>query len=289
MQNKVEYFLFLAFSGLVRLLGIELSRRLSYLFAALFFYIVPIRKATVLENLKIAFPEYDNDRVYKIAFESYRNFVITLIEILYLPSLTEEDLTKMVISDNNKILINTFNENKGMILLSGHFGNWEYLALSIAAQVKIPFSVIVKDQRNGLVSKWLNEMREKFNNKVVLLGPSIRQIYKELKEKRVAAIVADQRGDSSGLRVNFFGKQTALHSGPAQLAIKTGAPIIYGLGIRQPNYKYKAIIKLISLENLPESDEEKIKEITQRHTSFLESVIREYPEQWFWMHKIWKY
>jgi len=289
MQNKIEYIIFLAFSGFVRVLGIYVSRRFSYLFAAFFYYIIPIRKSTVLDNLQIAFPEYDEKRIKKIAFGAYRNFIITLMEILYLPSLDRGGIERMLVSKSNAVIIDAYNQNKGLILLSGHFGNWEYLALSVAAQVNIPFSVIVKDQRNGLVSKWLNKMRTKYINKIVLLGPSIRQIYKELKDKNIAALVADQRGDASGMRVSFFNRPTALNSGPALLSIKTGAPIVYGLAIRQPDYTYKTVIEAISLDNLPEREEDKVKEITQRHTAFLEKHIRQYPEQWLWMHKIWKY
>lgn len=289
MQNKIEYIIFLTFSGFVRTLGLSLSRRLSYLLAVFFYYCIPIRKETVLENLKTAFPEYDEKKIKKIALGTYRSFLITLMEILYLPSLDREGIKNFLFSDYNDVVTDAFSRNKGLILLSGHFGNWEYLAMSMAVKVSIPFTVIVKDQRNGFVSKWLNAMRTKYNNKIVLLGPSIRQIYKELKEKNIVALVADQRGDASGLRVSFFNKQTALNSGPALLSLKTGAPIAYGLAIRQPDYSYKTIVEEISLENLPENEAEKVKEITQRHTAFLEKYIRLYPEQWLWMHKIWKY
>lgn len=289
MQNKIEYIIFLAFSGFVRVLGLNLSRRLSYLLAMFFYYCIPIRKETVIENLTAAFPEYNEKRIKEIAKGTYRSFLITLMEILYLPSLNVEGMRNFLSSEYNNVITDAFNRKQGLILLSGHFGNWEYLAMSMAVKVNIPFTVIVKDQRNGLVSKWLNSMRTKFNNKIVLLGPSIRQIYKELKEKNIVALVADQRGDASGLRVTFFNRPTALNSGPALLSLKTGAPIAYGLAIRQPDYTYKIVVEEISLDNLTGTDEEKVKEITQRHTAFLEKYIRQYPEQWLWMHKIWKY
>ena len=132
-------------------------------------------------------------------------------------------------------------------------------------------------------------MRMKWNNKIISLGISIRNIYKELKNKNLVAMVADQRGPSEGLRVKFFGIDTAMYSGPAILAIKTGAPLIYGLTIRQPDFSYKVVLEEISLNNLPDDEEEKVREISQRLASFLEKYIKLYPEQWLWMHKIWKY
>jgi KDO2-lipid IV(A) lauroyltransferase len=121
------------------------------------------------------------------------------------------------------------------------------------------------------------------------LGASIRKIYSELKAKNIIAMVADQRGPQEGMRVNFFGQQSSIYPGPAMLAIKTGAPVLYGLTIRQPDYSYKVLISEISTENLPADEEKRIQEVSQRHMAFLESVIRKHPEQWLWMHNIWKY
>jgi KDO2-lipid IV(A) lauroyltransferase len=179
--------------------------------------------------------------------------------------------------------------NKGVILLSAHFGNWEYVAASASLQVDLPFHVVVKPQRNPYVTNWLNKMRTKWNNKVISLGISIREIYKNLKEKNLIAMVADQRGPYEGIRVNFFGIKTAVYSGTAALALKTKAPIIYGITVRQPDYSYNVVLEEISMENLPENEEDRIIELSQRHTSYLEKFIRQYPEQWLWMHKRWKY
>ncbi len=176
-----------------------------------------------------------------------------------------------------------------MILLSSHFGNWEFGAISIAIQVTLPFSVIVKPLRNPLVYKWMNKARTKFGNEVVPLGISIRKTYQTLKEKKVVAMVADQRGPREGVRVDFFGKKVSVYTGPAALALKTGAPLICGIAVRDKNYKYKMVLVEISQHNLPDGEEEKILELSRRYTSYLEEVIREHPEQWLWMHNRWKH
>ncbi len=182
-----------------------------------------------------------------------------------------------------------FNEEKGVILLSAHFGNWEYVAASVALQLDLPFSVVVKPQRNPYVSDWMNNVRTRWNNDIVSLGLSIRKTYQTLKEKKIVAMVADQRGPQESIKVEFFGRKVSVHVGPAVLALKTGAPILCGISVRQKDYSYKIVMHEISKDNLPEDDEEKIIELSQRHTSYLESFIREYPEQWLWMHKRWKH
>ena len=82
MQDRIEYTLFIILSFIVRLIGLGPSRRLSYLLAALFYYVIPIRKKTVKENLQKAFPGYNKSQINKIAFGSYKSFCITFIEIL---------------------------------------------------------------------------------------------------------------------------------------------------------------------------------------------------------------
>jgi KDO2-lipid IV(A) lauroyltransferase len=289
MKNILEFILFLLLSYIIRLGGLNLSRKISSLLAVFFFYVIPIRKKVVFDNLQKAFPELGEKKLEEISFKCYKSFLVSLVEILYMPAMNRNDIIDILNVDNADIITDNYKQNKGVILLSAHFGNWELIAASVSARINIPFHVVVKQQRNPYVDRWINSMRMKWNNKIISLGISIRNIYKELKNKNLVAMVADQRGPSDGLRVKFFDIDTAMYSGPAILAIKTGAPLIYGLTIRQPDFSYKVILEEISLNNLPDDEEEKVREISQRLASFLEKYIKLYPEQWLWMHKIWKY
>ena len=289
MKNIFEYILFLSFSKFFQLVGLNLSRKFSFLIAALFYYIIPIRKKTVLENLHNAFPDYNEKKLKSIAFGSYKSFALALAEILYIPAMSKEDIKKQVDCSNVELIREKYEENKGVILLSAHFGNWEFMATSLAAQLNIPISVVIKPQRNPYVTNWMNKARTKWNNEIVPLGISIRQTYQTLKDKKIVAMVADQRGPEESIKIKFFGRDLTVLTGPAILALKTGAPVLYGISVRQDDYSYKTVMTEISKENLPESNEEKIKELSQRHMSYLEGFIRKYPEQWLWMHKRWKH
>ncbi len=289
MQNKLEFLLFNGISKIFRFTGLNFARKFAHLLALVFYYLIPIRKETVFDNLSHAFPGYSPDKIKSIAFGTYKSFAIALVEILYLPWLSEKELNAMLEIDNIELVRKKYNEQNGVILLSAHFGNWELSAASMGARLGIPLHVIVKPQRNPLVTDWLNSVRTKWGNEVVSLGISIRQIYKVLKEKKITAMVADQRGPAEGIRINFFGRQASVYAGPAILSLKTGAPLLYGIAVRQPDYSYKMEMVEISRDNLPESDEEKIVVLCQRLAAYLEEVIRKHPEQWLWMHKRWKY
>ncbi len=289
MKDRIEYILFIGFSYLFKFCGLKLSRKFSSFLTFIFFFIIPIRKNTTIDNIAKAFPQFSEEKVREVAYKSYQSFVICLIEILYLPWMSAEEVFSSVNFSNLELINQKFNEQNGLILLSAHFGNWEYMALSGALQTNLNFSVVVKPQRNTYVTIWLDKMRNKFGNKTIPLGVSIRQIYKELKEKKVVAMIADQRGPEDGLRVNFFGRKASVYSGPVILALKTKAPILFGVSVRQPDHSYKAEMNEIALNDLPENEDEKILEINQRLTDYLEKYIRKYPEQWLWMHKRWKY
>ena len=255
----------------------------------MFYYLIPIRKKITIDNLTNAFPELDKNHILKIAFGSYKSFAITLAEILLTPSLTKEEMISMVKCTNSDLILKKYNEGNGLILLSAHFGNWEYIANSVALQINMKVSVIVKPLRNHLVSQWMNKMRTRWINEVVLLGVSIRQIYNVLKEKKIVAMVADQRGPEDSIKLNFFGRKTSVLIGPAVLSLKTNAPLIYGIPIRQKDYSYLVEFVEISRENLPAEFDAKAEELSRRHLMYLESVIRRYPEQWLWMHNRWRH
>ena len=289
MQNKIEYFLFISFSYFFKLIGLKLTRKFSIFIAFFFYYIIPIRKQTVFDNLKYAFPDFDTKTIKKISFENYKSFALTFTEIMFIPFISRQMLIDQVECENLEIVNNYHKKGIPVILLTAHFGNWEFMAASTGVQVGFPLYVVIKNQRNPYVTDWLKSSRTKFGNEVIPLGVQIRNVYEELKEKQIIVMAADQRGDENGLRVNMFNRKTAVFPGPASLALRTNSKLILSIPIRQKNNSYKIIFNELSLKNLPEDEESKKIEICQRYISYLENIIREHPEQWLWMHKRWKH
>jgi Kdo2-lipid IVA lauroyltransferase/acyltransferase len=291
VQNRIEYIIFRFFGFIFRTVGLKRARKSAVLLACLFYYLIPIRKTTVIENLTKAFPEKSQKEIRKTAFATYKSFSIALVEILLMPymSRTEIENDVTIPEQVKNLILGKYNEGRGVILLSAHYGNWEYNASTVSISVNLPFYIIVKSQRNPYVNEWMNNARTRWLNKVVPLGVSIREIFRQLKEKHIVALIADQRGPSDGVRVNFFGRRVSVYPGPALLALKTKSPILYGIAVRQEDYTYKIYMEEVCMDNLPENDEEKIVEISQRHTDILEKYVRIHPEQWLWMHKRWKY
>jgi Kdo2-lipid IVA lauroyltransferase/acyltransferase len=288
-KNKIEYYAFVLLAGLFRIIGVAGSGKLAGLLGRLFFYIVPIRKKTVFENLRIAFPQKSEKEIIILAKKVYQNFSLTFAELLLMHFVSEEELLEILdFSESDELLKKYFSKDYPFFLLSGHFGNWELSAILPKIYGRKIYAM-AKPMRNPFVSDWVNKSRERFGIKVVLLGPSIREIYKLLKENGIVLTIADQRGPSDGVRVNWFNTPTAVFNGTAVLALKTSASILMIFFARQNNMNYKVVVKELVYSDITGNDEEKIQIICQRYFSFLEEMIKEYPDQWFWMHKIWKY
>ena len=288
MKNKIEYFFLKLLSYIISRLNFSTARKLAKFLSFIFYYFIPIRKKVVEKNLNIAFPDLCKKEKKILIKKIYQNLFIVLIEILYLPFLTESEIKKLVTIKNREVIENALKRNKGLILVSAHFGNWEILAISAALNLGREFSVIIKPLRNPLVDLYINEWRTKFGNSVFPLGMSIKNIFKELLDKRIVALLADQRASTNSLEMEFFGKKTHVYEGPAVLSIKTGAPIIFAIGIRQSDYTYLVELKEISTTS-NKNEKEKIILITQNYITLLEDYIRRYPDQWFWFHNRWKH
>lgn len=271
------------------LLGINISRKFALPLAVLFFYLIPIRKKVVKKNLSLAFPDYTQSKINQTTFECYKSLATTLIEILCMPILSEKDIEKYFNWENFQLLEKRYAEKKGVILLISHSANWEYATLAVSYKMGFPFGVIMKEQRNTLVSDWMVKHRSKWGNRMITLGISVRNFYKELLDKHIVLLAADQRAPKESQRVNFFGRKSTCFSGPASLAVKTGAPIIFALMKREPDLKYTIKFVEVPVDNLPDDEDEKILEISQRHTKILEDAIKTAPEQWLWMHDRWKF
>lgn len=289
LQNKIEFLLFNIFVIISRIIGIKRARYAGVMLAYVFFYIIPIRKNVVFSNIKKAFPNLTQKEIQRIAFGSYKSFAITLFEILCIPYVTKQQIISMMEFSDLEMVRENYKLGKGIIFITAHFGNWELSAISMGVQLNLPVYGLIKPQRNKYVSEWLNNMREKFGNKVIPVGVSVKNMFVELKKKNIIGIVGDQRGPREGIRVNFFNQSTATYPGTAALAIRTKAPVIVAMCVRQNDYKYKVKLMEIDINCITGTEEEKIIKFNQQYMNILEDTIKAHPEQWLWMHNIWKY
>ena len=289
MRYRIEFILFQLFKWFVLALPLKSAQRLGYYFGSIAFYLLPERRRITFENLRHAFSEKNKAELTSIALGAFRNMGISLIELLWFPNLKDDIIRKLVKPKNIDLMLSGFSAGKGMVMLSGHFGNWELIALSIAYLSKIPITIVVQTQDNRLVDKIINHHRCIFGNKVIPMGMSVREIIRTLQSGGIVAIAPDQSASPEGVYVEFFGRMVTTHQGPAVFALRSKAPLQIGFIIRQPDGTYEVVLEEIPFSDLDGYNEGNVKELTRRHTAVLEKYIRKYPDQWLWMHRRWKH
>ena len=289
MLHRIEFILFQFFKWIVLALPLKSASRLGAMLGGGAYYIIGGRRRIALDNLRMAFPEKTEQERTKIAKGAFRNFGIMFVEMLWFPNLTEPILAKLVTYHNVDIIPDAEDRQKGIVLVTAHFANWELGGLLMGKRLRSSMLIIVQTQTNKLVDKVINEHRCLFGNRVVPTGMSVREIIRTLEQHGAVAMAADQSAAKESVHVEFFGRKVATHEGPAVFSLRTGAALILFFFVRKPDYTYDSYVELISLENLPEDREERVIALTQRHTKVLEKYIRQYPDQWLWLHRRWKH
>lgn len=262
---------------------------LAYIIAFIMEKLDSDRKKHTILNIRTAFPGKTEEEIHDITHKSYRSLAITFMEIVAMPFMSLNKILSMIHFTNIELIKELNAEQKGLILLSGHFGNWELLAFSAGYLSQIPMSIIIKKQRNRHIADLLQKVRTRCGNGVIDMENAAKNIIKELLQKKPIALLADQAADpNKDVFIDFFGRPAVTYEAPAQLALKFGTPVIIGFAIRKKDGTYTVTLHRIKTEDLENNAESRV-ELTKRHVKILEDTIREYPEQWAWQHKRWKY
>ncbi|MDQ1266074.1 MAG: Kdo2-lipid lauroyltransferase/acyltransferase, partial [Bacteroidota bacterium] len=152
--------LFLKFLGIISsVLSTRLRTRYGEFLGDMMRFLGPGRYKITYDNLKMAFPKENEDWYYETVVKSYRNLGITLAETLAMPYFKESDIRKYIYYENIELLSDVYKRGKGLLLLSGHYGNWELLAYTAGLFTGIPINVIVKPQKNFIADELLNKYR----------------------------------------------------------------------------------------------------------------------------------
>jgi KDO2-lipid IV(A) lauroyltransferase len=262
----------------------ELGRSLG----VLGYHLAGFRREVAMENLHRAFGDsLSAPEIQKTTRQVFENIGRTAIEVFRFPTLPKDELLRKVDCDNPGMFAEAQAGGKGAILLSAHLGNWEMFGAWIAA-LGYPIDVVVKPQRNHSADEFYNNLRRATGVGIIPTQKASRQIIVSLKKNRLVAILADQYAGHDGVPVEFFRRQTATHRGPAAIALKLGCPIYYGVLVRQPDNRHRAICRG-PLEFTPRGNiDDDIRSLTQAYTRKLEEFIRDFPEQWLWTHRRWK-
>jgi KDO2-lipid IV(A) lauroyltransferase len=254
------------------------------------FYLDRGHQKVALENLQTAFgKEKSGEELLAIARRTFENLGMMAVEFFRIPKMDVETFKKRVKIEGLEEALKLLGKGKGMLLLLSHFGNWEMMGI-MSKLIGDSIMVIAKPlKKNKRVDQFITKIRNSAGLEVVSSIKASRIVIKALSQNRVVGILIDQRAKrSEGIWADFFGREAPTTPGLAVLAMKTGAPVVPVFMVRNGFKKHRLVIQE-PLELVHTGDIKKDVETNTRlfnHT--LESMIRQYPDQWFWVHRRWE-
>ena len=267
-------------------------RKLFFKFFLMLYYHASTKHRLIaLHNLRCAFPEKDMEELILIAKGVYRNLAITAAEFFSMPSITRENLHEWVEMEGQEHFEAGIAQGKGLLTIIAHFGNWELMPVTVPLLIKFlkPSYIVYRPLDSPVLDNMVEHVRTINGNEMIRKGGSGKRIMELLKENHSIAILSDQNvAAQEGVFVDFFGRPACTGVGLAVLALRSGAPVLPMFMARQKSGKYKFILKpLVEISQTGDYERDLI-ENTQRFTKVVEDVVREYPDQWFWIHQRWK-
>ena len=287
MSNAWQYHLLKALSRLICFLPYAYVVKLGRSLGFLYWYIAPKQRRRGIRQLeeRLVLPEKEAAKVMR---RLCGNLGQTFLEIMFTPKLDAQRSAQLVEIENRQYLEEAVARGHGVVFLTAHIGNWEWLgaALSMAG---FPMTSVIKRQPNDQHTRLLNEYRERVGIEIFARGTTeLLGAAKAMKKGKILGFLADQDAGVDGIFLDFFGKPASTPLGPAVFARKFKAPVMPVFIVHKPDYSgHKVLIyPPLEYENTGEEKDD-LRRLTLKMTKLLEEVIREHPDEWIWFQKRW--
>ncbi len=261
-------------------LGSGFARGLSMLLSRL--------NKTALRNLEIAYPELSVAERKKLAIGTFESLGRHLGFISHFRHFEREDIRRHVEIIGKENFYKARESGRGLIFFTGHFGSWEVFNLLPPAFDK-HINILVRRIDNQLVEDYVDKMRTKFGSVTLGKREAPRKMFELLEKGEIVGILADLNAQlHDGVFVDFFGVPASTTTSIAKLALRTNAVIMPAFAVWDREQK-KYVVHLEPPIDYSTTGNVKndIAEITAKFTEIVEKFVRQYPEQWLWIHKRW--
>lgn len=224
--------------------------------------------------------------VNRAARQSLRNYCRYLVDFIRFPMLRHEDIQQKVVFDGWENFDYALKGGRGAIFIGLHFGNWDLAAAAIAFK-NYPLNVIAETFKYPPLNRLVQQARRERGMKVIPLERAAIGVIRALRNNEILALLIDKPRPEDGVQVNFFDRPIKVPSGPAVLALRTGAKVVPGALVRLPNGRFQGLVgEFIDIKPTGNSQED-VAAITQCIMDSLERMVRHFPEQWFAFRPMW--
>jgi KDO2-lipid IV(A) lauroyltransferase len=289
LAHRLEYAALRGFMDALAPLGPRAAGRVAGAIARLAYSPLGIRKGVVQRQIAAAFPHLGRDEIGRIARESYTNLGRVAVEAILLSrGGANAVLGAFGPSPGWELVERARSLGRGVIIVSGHLGNWELSGAYVAAR-GVPLHAIARGMANPLSDAFFRRTREHLGMHIMHDRDAVRRIPRVLRDGHAVGILSDQA--TVGLAstfVPFFGRPAKTPRGAAVFALRFGVPVLYAQAVRQADGRYEWVAEEIALTR-SDNREYDTDEITARFSEALERMVRRYPGQYFWQHRRWKH
>ena len=286
-MNKIKYFfqflivivMFLIF----KVLGLRFS---SYLGGKIFQIIGPFfrSKKLIHQNIMKAFPNIDQEKINELTSAMWDNYGRVFAEYVFIKNFRITNLNDNIIVEGKEILDEIKRNNKKVVFISGHFSNFELMAMQLE-KIGIKITAIYRPLNNIFLNKIMERIRKKYicKNQIKKGIGGLKDLLKLNKEGYSTALMIDQRV-SQGSKLDFFNEKAFTTTIPAQLVKKFNIPVVPIFIERFDGIKFKMKVQ----KPIYFPDDCSIDDITVKLNKILEKMILESPNYWIWSHNRWK-
>jgi Kdo2-lipid IVA lauroyltransferase/acyltransferase len=297
LRQLTEYAIFRSIVLAIHLTPVRVQRFFSWCMAVFVFHVLP-RKMTrykiARDNIKLAFGDkYSDQEVDRIIFRMWQHLFRLVTEVIQFPRRLAGDRIHAALQYENKNpAVCALTSGRPVILLSGHFGNWE---MSIASFGIFGFkmAVVARALDNPYLDDWFRNFRESTGHSMIDKRGGSKKMNALLTQSKHLALLADQDAGQRGIFVDFFGTPASTFKSIALMAMEHDAIIVVGYSIRLPDRSHNNWVKFEmgcagAVDPRDATSNDPVREITQKFTSALEQAVSRAPEQYFWVHRRWK-
>lgn len=244
-----------------------------------------------IHHLQKSFPDWPIEKVRRTARLSVRNLCYLGVEFLWTtrlitPATWRRHIKLANIAETIRLLLTS---EKGVLFVTGHFGNWEVVGYTMAT-LGFPTVSIARHLDNPYVHEYAFSVREKTGMRIVDKRGASDVVDNVLEHGGAVGVVADQDAGRKGAFVDFFGRKASTYKLIALMAIRYDVPIVVGYGRRlNEDYCFEMGIERVIYPREWADQDDPMMWITQEYTHALEATIRRAPEQYLWMHRRWKH
>ena len=277
--------------GVAQALTIEQSYAFADILARILYRVDARHRKVGLENLRMAFGDrYSEGERDAIVRGVYRHFCRMMMEMLHIPrKLHLTSWRDRITLVDHEAVMDRLMKGGPLIMLTGHFGNWE-MAGYLFGVFGFPPNSVARTLDNPHLDRFLRSFRERTGQKMIPKTGGYDRILEVLQSGGVLSFLADQDAGERGMFVEFFGRPASTHKSIALLAIEHRAPVVVGFARRVgAGFRYEVGCDAIIEPEEWTGTAEDARLLTQRYTTALERIIRRDPEQYLWLHRRWKH